>query len=287
MKVILLVASFFAMALVGCDGNKGNNKEAPSRGDSTVTTLTDLASSKDIKKLLCQDWENKEDAEEARLSGSGAGLEMPYRGFSFFADATVVENPRDKIRFGKWTMNDEKKLIDIESNNGERTHYKIIAIGPKQMVLMNTTDKKRIEYRADGKTQNNPTDDPFHKSNNQWRIRPVHPEGDSAIKLRTGQCLLFYAKYLEDNAGRGGGMISFVGLPGCFKWYHGGISVVNKDKLEANWLNCYYNKEQALKGHAMLERIISKKYKWDKGEKNWVKQSATVVKQMYDSLRAL
>jgi hypothetical protein len=57
--------------------------------------------------------------------------------------------------------------------------------------------------------------------------------------------------------------------------------------VEAKWLNCFYNKEQALKAHAMLEKIISKKYKWKKEERNWVKQSADVVMQMYDRLKLL
>jgi hypothetical protein len=86
MKIILLAATVFTVVLIGCKNNKGNDKEVRSPAGSTATTLTDLSSSKDIRKLLCQDWENKEDAEEARLSGYGAGLEMPYRGLSFFSD---------------------------------------------------------------------------------------------------------------------------------------------------------------------------------------------------------
>ena len=49
----------------------------------------------------------------------------------------------------------------------------------------------------------------------------------------------------------------------------------------------FYNRDQAMKAHALLESVISKKYKWDREEKNWVKQSAGVVKQLYDTLRLL
>jgi hypothetical protein len=287
MKTFLMIAAFFALVLAGCDNHKGSSAVIPSPKDSMGATLTNLTSFTDIRKLLCQDWENREDAEDAALSGGGEGLEMPFRGLSFFEDATVVENPRDKIRFGKWRMNDVNKMIDIDFDKGIRAQYKIVAIGAKQMILMNPKDKKKIEYRADAKMQKHPADDPFHGSNNQWRIKPGRAEPDSAIKVRTEQCVLFYAKFLDDNANRGGNIISFVGLPTCFKWYRGGVSVTTKNKLEANWLNCYYNKEQALKGHTMLEKIISKKYKWNREERNWVKQSAGVVKQMYDTLRLL
>ena len=82
-------------------------------------------------------------------------------------------------------------------------------------------------------------------------------------------------------------IVSFWGLPSCFKWYGGAIYLKKEDELKENWINCFYNKEQALTAQAMLESIISKKYQWDKEETNWVKQSSGVVKQMYDTLRLL
>lgn len=287
MKTNLPLSVFFALVLTACNNGTENNKTAVAIKDSVANTLTDLSTVTDIKKLLCQNWEHKEDAEDAALSGGSEGLETVYRGLSFFEDATVVENPRDNMRFGKWGLNDADKMISIEFNKGGKAQYKIAAIGPKQMILMNMAGKKKTEYRADAKVQMNYADDPFYVTNNQWRIKPGKPENDSAIKLRTQQCVLFYAKFLEDNANRGGNIISFAGLPACFKWYKGGVSIVAKDKLETKWLNCYYNKDQALKAYGMLDKIITKKYKWDKEENNWVKQSAGVVKQMYDTLRLL
>ncbi|MBC7888055.1 MAG: hypothetical protein H7Z13_09195 [Ferruginibacter sp.] len=285
MKTFLWIAIFFGLVLAGCDNNKGGGTNKSIAKDSAVAFFTDLTSVTDIKKLLCQSWENKEDAEDAALSGGGEGLEIPYRGFSFFEDASVVESPRDKIRFGKWTLNEADKIIDLEFSKGGKAQYKIETIGPKQMILMNTADKKKIEYRADGKMYKNMADDPFYGSNNQWRIKPATAESDSGIKLRTEQCVLFYAKLMEDNGNRGS--YSFVGLPTCFKWYRGGFTINSKDKLEDKWVNCYYSKDQAYKAHALLESIISKKYKWNKEEKNWLKQSAEVVRQMYDTLRLL
>ena len=288
MKTILTIVVFACLLITGCNSNKTeSDSESQDLKDTIVSTLADLSASTDVRKLLCQNWENKDDAEEAALSGGGEGLEQPYRGFSFFADSTVVENPRDNIRFGKWSMNDADKLIHIVFDGNVKKQYKIAAIGARQMILLNMTDKQKIVYRADAKVQQDILDDPFYSSNNLWRIKPKQSETDDAIQSRTEQCVQFYAKFLADNAGRGANIISFAGLPSCFKWYRGGISVTNKDKLETKWLNCFYSKEQALKGHAMLEKIISKKYKWNKKERDWVRQSADVMKQMYDTLKVL
>lgn len=287
MKTYLLIATFFTIIASGCNDNAKNTDADSPKKDTIISTLTDLSASTDIKKLLCQNWENKEDAEDAALSGGGDGLEMPYRGFSFFEDASVVENPRDKIKFGKWTLDETTKAINIEYIKGVKAQYKIVAIGAKQMILMEQGDEKKVEYKADAKMQPNPADDPFHASNNQWRIKPAKSESDSAIKQRTEKCVLFYSKFLADNANRGGNIISFVGFPTCFKWYRGGVSIKSAETLEEKWINCYYNKAQALKAYAMLDEIIGKKYKWNKEEANWVKQSADVVQQMYDTLRLL
>ncbi len=287
---ILWIPFIIMLAITGaCNSNNNASKnngevQAPAE-DVVTTTLTDLSAATDIKKLLCQNWEHKEDAEDAAASGGGGSMEMPYRGISFFNDGTVTENPRDRIRVGKWTMNDETKIIRLEFNGGVTVQYKLGAIGPKQLVLLNMADKKKTEYRSDAWAQIAPADDPFYPDNNEWRKKPTRSETDSEIKSRVKQAVLFYAKFLKDNAGRGGNSISFVGLPTCFKWYRGGISVVGKDKLEDKWINCFYNKEQAIKGQQLIDEIITKKYKWNKEESNWVMQSADVLRQMYDTLR--
>lgn len=287
MKTYLLVATFFAIIAAGCNNNSKNTTAAAPKKDTVFSTLTDLSASTEIKKLLSQNWEHKEDAEDAAMSGGGDGLELPYRGFSFFEDATVVENPRDKIKFGKWTLDEGNKTITITYDKGGKSQFKIVAIGAKQMMLMHQADQKKVEYKADGKVQQNLADDPFHAVNNQWRIKPAKSESDSAIKERTKQCVLFYSKFLADNANRGGNVISFVGFPTCFKWYRGGVSIKSAETLEEKWINCFYNRSQAMKGYALLDEIIGKKYKWNKEENNWVKQSADVVQQMYDTLRLL
>ena len=289
MKVYLMISAVIILFSTGCNSDSKKNTSKTDDKDSVeivaAANLEDLSTATDIKKLLCQDWENKEDAEDAAYSEGGEGLEIPFRGLSFFRDGSVVENPRDKVRFGKWNLNEAEKTIELAFEKGGKLHYKIVAIGAKKMVLMNVADKKKVEYRGDAKAQINPVEDPFYATNNQWRIKPGKSESESEIKVRTEQCLLFYARFLADNAARGRNVISFVGLPTCFKWYRGGVSVTKLENVEAKWLNCFYNNQQAARAHEMLEGIIGKKYKWDKEEKSWVKQSSAVIKQMYDTLR--
>ena len=134
------------------------------------------------------------------------------------------------------------------------------SIGAKDLILSSTDEKKKIEYRADGKVQKILTDDPFYGSNNKWRIKPVKPETDEAVKQRLLACVQFYNKLLKDKVARGTTSPAvFTGLPPVFNWYNGSITVTGKEKLMDKWVDCFYNKEQAYKAQNMLENIISKK----------------------------
>ena len=289
MKRIFFMLGILALITNGCGNSGAAEKNKKDKDDAVenkaAESLNDLKGSRDVKTLLAQNWENKEDAQEAALSGGSGAFDMPYRGFSFFADGTVVQDPRDNIRIGKWAMdNGAKKTITITYNDGTKSQYTIESIGAKNMVLSSNADKKKIEYKADGKAQKNMADDPFYTSNNKWRIKPKKSETDEAIKQRLQDCINFYAKFLQDNIARGGTSVSFIGFPTIFKWYNGGISVIPQNKVEEKWIGCFYNEAQALKAQAMLENIITKKYKWDKNETNWVKQDADVLKQIGDTL---
>jgi hypothetical protein len=78
--------------------------------------------------------------------------------------------------------------------------------------------------------------------------------------------------------------ISFYGFPTCLRWYAGGIYLTKQKDLAANWYQCFYNKEQALKAYAMMDKALSKKYTWEKSRVNWVIKNLGVLEQIYNQL---
>ena len=296
MKKILVVITLSALAVAGCVNNSGvsisfntSDSDSKTNANSVVVkqlpiTLTDLTAVTEAKTLLAQDWENADDAQEAALSGGGGSFEMPYRGFSIFSDGTVVQNPRDEMHFGKWALDNTGKLLTITYANGKTAQYTIDKISARHMTMASKEDKKNVEYRADGKVQKNIADDPFYATNNQWRVKPLKPETDEQIRERVRQALIFYGKYLDRNVALNEQVISFTGIPVILMWYKAGLAVIPKTRVEQRWVNCFYNKEQALKAQNMLENILDKKYKWDMTEPNWIRREADGVRQFADSL---
>jgi hypothetical protein len=256
--------------------------------DTTIAvpaSMMDLSSVTSIKVLLCQNWENKDDAEEAQNNDGSSDMQMPYRSFVFFPDLTVVKNPREKMQYGHWVLNDADKTIAIKYDNGETEKYTINAIGAKDLTLTKNGDNSKLIFVADGKQEKEYKDNPFYYSNNRWRIKPKTTETDAAIKERLQGNIHFYWLFLTDNINRNSSTISFYGLPSCFNWYSGGIGIMNAKEVKANWINTFYNPEQAMKARAIMEDLILKKYTWDSTQHNWLKQSAPILLQMQDSLK--
>jgi hypothetical protein len=297
MKRIFIAIGILGLITAGCNNDSATpagkeDKATGGKGTAATTTetavsLNELRVTKDTAKLLAQDWESKEDAQEAELSGGSTDLEMPYKGVSFFPDLTMVVDPRDHIRFGKWSLENDNKEVSLSFTDGAKMSLIIRELNAKTLVLADKATKKTIEFKADGKAQKQSIDDPFYGANNQWRIKPTKAETDEQVKKRVMDCVQFYYKLLTDKAARvNNSVATFVGLPEIFTFYDGMITVLGKDKLKSKWIDCFYNKEQAIKAQALLEDMISKKYKWDKKEPNWLKKDAAVLQQIYDNLAA-
>lgn len=286
--------------LAGCAGKKGNNTDK--EGDESLTqeeksttdkgsykpdgVVNDISSSKSIPALLCQNWEYKTDAEGVSTGmGDVIELDIPYRSFCFFKDYTVVVNPRNHISFGTWSYDDETKSLVIKYANNSTEKYLLNAIGPKSMILTKKGDEEKIKLIADAKTEDNLKDDPFYKENNLWRIKPSKPETEEQIKERLRQCVRFYKLFFDDNIKKEKQTISFQGLPGCFKWYTGGISIQKEENLDSKWISCFYNRQQAMQAHEIMENVIVKQYTWKRGERNWLKQTAPVLEQIIGNIK--
>lgn len=284
MKTFIPAVIIFAAIFFACNSNNKKESVNAATKDTTANSIVTLSGSSSMTQLLCQNWEDKEDVDDGILNGSSSDLEIPFHGYSFFEDGLVVQNPRDNLKVGKWTLNEKSKKISIVFDNGTKQVLQLNAIGIKSL-LLKEGKAKAVKYIADGKRQTNLLDEPFYPANNRWRIKPVKTETDSAIKSRVIDCVHFYHTFFKNNADHEFASISFYGIPTCFKWYSGGISIINKEKVGQKWIDCFYNKDQALQAQQLLENIISKKYRWNRQEPRWERQSADVLLQITDSLR--
>lgn len=289
----LVIAIMTISILTQCSGKKEEqkkDKEQYQAGDrkGIDTSIVDISASEDITQLLCQRWDNKEDDESIRESGGGGSLELPMRGFYIFENGSVIKDPRDKMLTGKWSFDNATKLIRISFDNGKTETYKIMALSFDELILKSTAEgSKNVYYKADGLVNRNRAEDPFYPPNMQWRIPAKASESDEALRKRMKDHLHFYYLLYTDNHHRNSADISFYGLPGCLKWYAGGIHLKQEEDLDQSWKSIFYNAKDAGRGYAIMDKLLSKKYKWGDKDENWLVLNAGVLQQMEKRIDSL
>jgi len=274
-----------------------DNKQSATITDTTVsdsakkankiytTKLIDLSASRDIAELLCQGWELEDDLEAISSSNESMGI-LPFRSYYLSTDSSFVKNPRNAIEYGRWLYDADQKTINLFYSNGSKDIYKIAALAPNELVLVNIGIESvtKLKFVSGSKRYNHISDDPFHISNNGWRIKPKKPESEEQVRQRLKSYLYFHILFYRDNLARESKAISFYGFPTCLKWYAGGIYIVKENDLNENWFHCFYNKEQSMAAYKMMGALLNGKYDWPKGKISWVKKNLAVLEQMYERL---
>ncbi|HKP32703.1 MAG TPA: hypothetical protein VJT83_08245 [Chitinophagaceae bacterium] len=207
-------------------------KETLATGDTSIISYGQRRPL-NIVYELSQQWEVKE-SENAQ-------------GIMLFKDSSVLFNPRNVMKMGKWKLgqNGDKLLLQLNFDDGSTREYVIVDRGNDRLTLVWQKDGRNLSMHltSDAKVHANIFNDPFHPSNNKWRVRPSKPETDSAIHERVKQCVRFYALYLRDNIKKNRSTINFSGLPSCFRWYSGGLGLLDEDSLPYEWDQCFYSEK--------------------------------------------
>ena len=286
----ILVGLFISTLVFSCNDESSKNVLAKDDAVQEDTrseknaALVYLDTAKSIQNILCQDWVMEDDAESLEGMGENSNLEIPYRSFSFSTRGTFVKNPRNTFDYGNWNYDDAAKTITLNKTiDKSKDVYKIVKIAYNELTLVNAggNSETNLKFIAPGKRFSNANDEPYYLQNNRWRIKPTTQESDSAIHQRLKENLYFFILFYKSALAKGDKTVSFWGLPGCFKWYGGAIFIKKKDELRENWINCFYNEEQAMQAYRLADKLLSQKYNWPKGERNWLKLNLAVVELMY------
>ena len=243
-----------------------------------------------IKDVICQHWEcdENDNTTSNELLWDDRGRPIHPR-LDLFKDGSALLNPGNNLQTGSWRIIIKNKTPALLlSFGGTGKVYSINHIQSNKLELTEEADNEkplRLTLSSDALIHQDMYSDPFHPSNNRWRFKPAARENDSALHTRVKQCVKFYALYFRDNIMRQKNVISFEGLPEIFRWYSGGIGLPDKEDISSSWINCFYNKAQALEGYEMLRRlIIDYEFDWPKKAPSWVHQTHAVLEQMYHKL---
>lgn len=291
---------FLIFFIYSCSGNTKNDS-VDSRHpigtkdsepvDFAAVGLENLNASHNMKDIVCQTWDFKEDAADAEDADPSSGIELLYRGYCLFSDGSMIKDPRGNMQPGKWIFDDKIKpvVFNFLLDNGETETYRLAYLMPYEMKLVPDHGEKKtvIDLQSEAIRHSDLKKDPFYLSNNNWRFKPAKAESDEEIKARLKSCIQFFILFYEQKINAKSHVVSFIGLPSCFKWYGGGIYLQKENELQPKWVNTFYNREQAMKAYKLADKLMTIKYTWPKKEPNWLKLNISVLKQMEKKIDSL
>lgn len=292
----ILTAAVVLFFIFSC--NEGGDKTGSKKEEQVIenvkqkrnNNLIYLDTAENIYNILCQDWVLADDAEGLEGMDENSQFEIPYRSFYFSTKGTFVKNPRNTFDYGNWSYDDATKTITINNSiDRAKDIYKIAKVASDELTLVNVgiNSATNLKFIAPGKRFKNANAEPYCLENNRWRIKPKSKESDSAIHQRLKENIYFFVLFYKSALAKADKTVSFWGLPGCFKWYGGAIYLKKKEELKENWIDCFYNKDQAMQAYKLADKLLSQKYNWPKGEQNWLKLNLAVVELMYKKIDAI
>lgn len=278
--------------LAACNSGDSNAGNAPAEGatDSTkiiaaayASQLEQVAAGEPIEQLLAQGWVLENDLEVLDLSSEPTG-DMPFRSFYFSKDGTFIRDPRNELKYGNWNFDAAARSIRLTYSGGKTEQLRVLKVAAGEMVLAGADGEESRKYVSNKMRYIKTADDPYHISNNQWRVKPIQKETPDQIKNRVRQFLNFHILFYRNNLALESKKISFYGFPTCLKWYAGGIFIFKDKEIPMNWYGCFYDEAQAREAYQLVDQLISKKYNWSKGKISWVLKNLLVLEQMYQKI---
>jgi hypothetical protein len=292
--ILLLIACLFIFSCSNQTVVEEKKVDTHTVDDTVVSKyssgVVSVENSTNIYTILCQEWMQEDDAADLEAFDDNSSLILSIRTFNFYNDGSFVKNVRSAWSYGKWTYNNEEKLITLNYEDEKGSDkYKITAVATDELNITNKglNTSTILKFIGNQNRMKAIAEEPFHLSNNQWRIPPIQKETDEEIKNRLKSNLNFFVLFYKSVIVKNDKVISFYGLPSCLKWYGGGIYMEKKEDLNEAWLNCFYNKEQAMKAYTLMEKVMSKKYTWPKENIGWVKKNLFVLEQMVKNLETI
>jgi hypothetical protein len=271
----LFKAALLLFILSNC-GGKAKNIEQQILG---IWRLSSYENSK-------QDKGNTNDpllAEASKFEKAKEGIVL-----SIFPDHqyTVLKG-EGEYEYGNWSFDQAKNKITFK-NKAKNQHFEVAIADLEndlpQLKLLNQHEK--FAYLQEAKLLKNYKEEPFHPSNNLWRIKANHLESKQEIIDRLGEYFKHMAYLLKAADQRNLKVISFEYSMGIIRIYNGGIGIVPVENIPQIWKDTYYNEEQVLLAHFLYEFYLDNFKYHGAGTGDWVKDDYTIMLNIYNDLKA-
>ncbi|MFN4257100.1 MAG: hypothetical protein ACK4Q5_19030 [Saprospiraceae bacterium] len=251
--------------------------EAPSIG-LEKSWLMDVASTKNLPAM------GKGSPAQQRMN-EGFYTEKARTGFSWhlFPGGTAAELRNQKYQTGTWASTDGNKTFTLTFADGKPETVTVKHLGADSMLVSVGEGKiaSEIAFKSDGARYDAPEQNPYHPSNNLWRIKPAAAETDAQLRARLRNHLHHMGLILEAGIKHKMKVVSFRGSPSCLHQYNSAIGMETESQIPQAWYDCFYDKNDAKKAYKMLEQEMRSNGKPPTdAKKPWVENNLIIFQHL-------
>ncbi len=239
-----------------------------------------------LAEVIAYDRENN-DVDKTVKSMLGNQLISNGYVLHFFPDSSFTEIDGYKANLGKWaSLNNQMirtkhfNLTIKEFQKSTSREFLILDINHRGENLKST-----LKFVKEGKSLEDFTTDPFYPDHNLWRIPPEEKESEEEIQQRLLNYILHYAYILKASEEREHQTVSFSHSLGLIQVFRGGIGRVPKNRIKQEWINCFYDEDDAMKAYALFSSYLKKGVYKGGTTGNWVKDDFEILLHIYQQIK--
>lgn len=140
------------------------------------------------------------------------------------------------------------------------------------------------ELRKTAEPLQQPESDPYHPKLNRWRLKPVQPEDSTALSSRLRNHLEHNLALLEAGLEREARTWSWEYTPTCVQIYNGGIGLKDPERIEPEFLACFFNQEDAERAIEQYKQLLRNGGRGGASTGSWVRDDANLLKILLTDL---
>ena len=205
----------------------------------------------------------------------------------FFPDKTYTDLTNYSIKDGKWELVNGNELKfgenKISIQKLEVINSRTFMIGDLYLAGQNLN--VTLKWVEEVPMLENFKEDPFYADNNKWRQKPEDKENEEQIKQRLLNYVLHFAYILKAASERKQNAVSFAHSLGIIQVYRGGVGAVSMEHIDDNWINCFYDSEDAKKAYDLFSlQLVNSSYNGGTtGE--WIKDDYNILMSIVEDIK--
>jgi hypothetical protein len=236
-----------------------------------------------LKRIVHKSNGNAEPDEVNFVAITNGDLLNIYRDKSF----TLVG--KKGLQLGVWGINKDRDELTIKSEGKENTIYEVeFSTTNDKVELLKLHDESKqitLVFTREAVPLNDLKNEPFHRSNMQWKVKAKTSESDLQIRQRLTNYIKHVSLILLVAKEQKPDVVSFELSQGPIRIYSSGIGVLPFNLVKPIWKDAYYNEQEAAAAHKIFEDYLrDNKYK-GVGTGKWVEDDYDILLAIHKGLQ--